>query len=100
MFVIGKPLFNILFNIIGSYLHTEIGTIILEASASLSSLSNKTSNVTNPQNPQYQGLTLSSDSKWITYNSKNWVWLPSKYWTSCSAILGKTIGIGVGTGKV
>jgi hypothetical protein len=45
-------------------------------------------------------VLVSSDGEWITYNSKNWVWLPSEYRPSCSAVLGKTIGIGVGTGKV
>ena len=53
----------------GSYLHTEIGTIAIDALAS---------NMT-PQNPRYQGGALSSDKAWITYNSKNLVWLPSEY---------------------
>jgi hypothetical protein len=36
----------------------------------------------------------------MTYNSENLVWLPSEYRPSCSAVSGKTIGIGVGSGKV
>src|SRR5207248_7134389 len=56
--------------------------------------------VTDPQSPRYQGQALSSDGEWIIYNSKNWVWLPSEYRPTCSAVLGKSIGIGVGTGKV
>ena len=94
---IGKSLFNISFDITGSYLHTEIGSIALEAS---SSLSNRAPSVTDPQSPRYEGWALSSDGEWITYNSKNWMWLPSEYRPSCSAVFGKTIGIGVGTGKV
>jgi WD40 repeat protein len=97
--VISKMLFNISFDITGSYLHTEIGTITLEASSPLS-LSNRAPNITDLQSPRYEGWALSSDGEWITYNSKNWVWLPSEYRPSCSAVLGKTIGIGVGTGKV
>jgi WD40 repeat protein len=101
---IGRVLFNISFDITGSYLHTEIGTIALEASSSSSSssssLSNRAPSVTDPQSPRYEGWALSSDGEWITYNSKNWVWLPSEYRPSCSAVLGKTIGIGIGTGKV
>ena len=93
---IGKALFNISFDITGSYLHTEIGPIALEASSS----SNRALSVTDPQSPQYQGQALSSDGEWITYNSKNWVWLPSEYRPSCSAVSGNIIGIGVGTGKV
>ena len=104
--VIGKALFNISFDITSSYLHTEIGIIALEAS-SLSSSSSSSSlsldgvpSVTDPQSPRYQGQALSSNGEWITYNSENWVWLPSEYRPSCSAVLGETIGIGVGTGKV
>jgi len=98
---IDRALFNISFDITGSYLHTEFGAIALEASSSSSpSLSNRAPSVTDPQSPRYQGQALSSDGKWITYNSNNWVWLPSEYRPSRSAVSGKSIGIGVGTGKV
>jgi hypothetical protein len=50
--------------------------------------------------PQFQGLALSLDGAWITYNSENLVWLPSEYRPPYSAVLGRTIGIGVGSGKV
>jgi WD40 repeat protein len=80
---IGKALFNISVDTTGSYLYTEIGTIAIDVSAS-----------------RYQGGALSSDGAWITYNSENVVWLPSEYRPSCSAVSGKTIGIGVGSGKV
>jgi hypothetical protein len=36
----------------------------------------------------------------MTYNSENLAWLPSEYRPSCSVVSGKTIGIGVGSGKV
>jgi WD40 repeat protein len=93
---IGKMLFNISFDTTGLYLHTEIGTIDIDAS----SASNMTPNVADPPNPRYQGWALSSDGAWITYNSMNRVWLPSEYRPSCSAMLGTTIGIGIGSGKV
>jgi WD40 repeat protein len=93
---IGKVLFNISFDSTGSYLHTEIGTIAIDGS----SASNITPSVTDPQKPRYQGGGLSLDGAWITYNSENVVWLPSEYRPSCSAVSGKTIGIGVGSGKV
>jgi WD40 repeat protein len=93
---IGKALFNISIDTTSSYLHTEIGTIAINTSAS-----NRTPYITtNPQNSRYQGWALSSDGAWITYNSENVVWLPSEYRPSCSAVSGKTIGIGVGSGKV
>ena len=92
---IGKLLFNISFDTTGSYLYTEIGTIAVNALTS-----NMTPSVTDLQNPRYQGWALSSDGAWITYNSENLLWLPSEYRPSCSAVSGKTIGVGVGSGKV
>jgi WD40 repeat protein len=93
---VGKILYNISFDTTGSCLHTNIGTIAVDAS----SASNTTPSVTDPQKPRYQGGALSSDGAWITYNSENLVWLPSEYRPSCSAVSGKTIGIGVESGKV
>jgi WD40 repeat protein len=92
---IDKTLSNISFDTTGSYLHTEIGTLDIDASAS-----NMTPNVVDPHNTRYRGWALSSDGAWITYNSTNHVWLPSEYRPSCSAVLGMKIGIGVGSGKV
>jgi WD40 repeat protein len=93
---IGSVLLNISFDTTGSYLHTKMGTIAIDAS----SASNMTPSATDPQNPRYQGCGLSSDGAWITYNSENVVWLPSEYRPSCSAVSEKTISIGVGSGKV
>jgi hypothetical protein len=93
---IGKLLLSILFDTTGSCLHTEIGTIAIDTS----SASSMTLSVMNPQNPRYQGVALSSDRAWITYNSENLIWLPSEYRPSCSAVSGKMIGVGVGSGKV
>jgi hypothetical protein len=91
----GKKLY-ISFDITSSYLHTEIGTI--DISALSGSITPTT--LSEPCNPQYQGLALSSDGVWITYDSKNLMWPPLEYRSSCSAVLGKTIGIGVRTGRV
>jgi WD40 repeat protein len=92
---IGQPLFNISFDTTGSYLHTDIGTITIDTLAL-----NINSSVTDPQNPRCQGGALSSNGSWIKYNSENLVWLPSEYRPSCLAVSGKTIGVGVGSGKV
>ncbi|KAI9785195.1 MAG: hypothetical protein M1839_000833 [Geoglossum umbratile] len=80
-----------------SYLHTEIGTFAIDAS-----MADMILGVTDSQNPQYQyqGWALSSNREWITYNSKNLVWLPSEYRPLCRAVSGKAIGIGVGSGKL
>ncbi|OCL00978.1 uncharacterized protein K441DRAFT_485688, partial [Cenococcum geophilum 1.58] len=93
---INKVLFRISFDTTSSCLHTEIGTIAIDPLSAL----NITSSITDLQDSQYQGRALSPDGAWITYNSENLVWLPSEYRPSCSAVSGKTIGVGVGSGKV
>ncbi|KAF2174364.1 WD40 repeat-like protein, partial [Zopfia rhizophila CBS 207.26] len=87
---------DISFDPTGSYLHTAIGTVAVDAP----SASNITPDRVERQNPRYQGVGLSSNGAWITCNSENLVWLPSEYRPSCSAVSGRTIGIGVGSGKV
>ncbi|KAF2677680.1 beta transducin-like protein HET-D2Y [Lentithecium fluviatile CBS 122367] len=93
---IGRTLRRISFDISGSYLHTNIGTINISALSGSVTLST----ISEPCSPQYQGLSLSADGVWITHNSENLVWLPSEYRPSCSAVSRNTISIGVGTGRV
>jgi len=93
---IGKVLNRISFDITNPYLHTEIGTIDISALSGSTILPT----ISEPYNPKYRRIALSSDGVWITYNSENLVWLPSEYRPSCSAVSGKMIGIGVGTGRV
>ncbi|KAF2741599.1 hypothetical protein M011DRAFT_414234, partial [Sporormia fimetaria CBS 119925] len=91
-----KTLFNISFDATGSYLLTEIGTVVISGST----ISNNATAVAEPQHPQYQHLAVSSDNAWITYNSKKVLWLPSEYRPGCSTVLDKLIGIGAGSGRV
>lgn len=93
---ISKTVWNISFDTTGSYLHTEVGAININASSS----STIAANEANPENPLYKGWTLSSDGSWITFNSMNCVWLPSEYRPSSSAVSGTKIGIGLGSGNV
>src|SRR5271163_442493 len=58
---VGRTLYNISFDTTGSCLHTEIGTIAVDAS----SASNTIPSVTDSQKPRYQGGALSSDGAWI-----------------------------------
>ncbi|KAF2474924.1 uncharacterized protein BDR25DRAFT_214455 [Lindgomyces ingoldianus] len=93
---IGKRLYRISFDITDSYLRTEIGAIDIPARpGSLSLLT-----ILEPRSPQYQGLALSADGAWITYNSEKLVWLPSEHRPSSSVVSRNIIGIGVGTGRV
>jgi WD40 repeat protein len=85
------------FDATGSHLHTEIGTIAINTS----SASYATSIATQLVAPQYQRGELSSDERWIMYNSDNVVWLPPEYRPSCSAVLANVgIAVGTGSGKV
>ncbi|XP_014557368.1 hypothetical protein COCVIDRAFT_25929 [Bipolaris victoriae FI3] len=94
---IGRPLYCISFDIFSSSLHTDIGTIEINVPPRVASPLPFHSEL---QSPQYQGLALSADGVWITYNSENLLWLPSDYRPACSAVSGETIVVGVGTGRV
>ncbi|OAG07547.1 vegetative incompatibility protein HET-E-1 [Paraphaeosphaeria sporulosa] len=93
---IGKALHNISFDATASYLHTAIGTVTVDAPSDSNIISDKIES----SDPQYQGVGLNSNGDWITYNSKNLVWLPSEHRPRCSAVSERTIGIGIGSGKV
>lgn len=93
---VGKTLYHIAFDVSGSYLNTNIGTIDISALSGSATFST----ISEPCSPQYHGLALSADGVWITYNSEHLLWLPSEYRPSCSAVITNTICIGVGTGRV
>jgi WD40 repeat protein len=84
---IGEALEDIAFSTTDSYLLTNRGTLDLTLSAATCYAS-------------YQGGGLSVDSRWITHNSKNAVWLPAEYRPSCSAMSRTNISTGVGSGKI
>ncbi|KAF1976710.1 hypothetical protein BU23DRAFT_455786, partial [Bimuria novae-zelandiae CBS 107.79] len=92
----GKALYRIAFDVSGSYLDTDVGTIDISALSGSVTLST----ISEPCSPQYHGLALSADGVWITYNLEHLVWLPSEYRPSCSAVSGNAISIGVGMGRV
>ncbi|KAF1948098.1 WD40 repeat-like protein, partial [Byssothecium circinans] len=93
---VGQTLYRISFDYTDSYLDTEIGTISLRnPSDSIVPLNNA-----EVQQPQYKGIALSSDGVWITYNLKMFIWLPSEYRPSCSAVLDNTISVGAGSGRI
>jgi len=78
----------------GLGLHTDIGIIAIDEAPRTKA------DAMDFQSPQHQRGAVSSDGAWITYNSENLVWLPSEYRPSYSAVSGKRIGIGVGSGRV
>jgi WD40 repeat protein len=90
-----RVLCNISFDTTGICLQTEIGVIALDASLLSTISKDKIS-----QAPQYTKGGLSSDRAWITYDSKNILWLPPEYRPSCYAVSANTVALGVGSGKV
>jgi WD40 repeat protein len=94
--IISKANYSISFDTTGSYLHTDFGAVAVNAP----SASHITPDKIERQNPRYQGVGLGLNGEWIRCNSENLVWLPPEYRPSCSALSGRSIGIGTGSGKV
>jgi hypothetical protein len=94
---LAKTLDNLQFNT-SSYLKTSIGSILV---AQLPIL-NSTSIQTLPQKPRYTGYSISSDGLWITWNSKNLLWLPLDSRPVCSDVAqsASIVTIGCRTGQV
>jgi WD40 repeat protein len=85
---------TVAFDSTGSFLCTDNSLIAIIASQ------NSNICVTKTQQPIYQGIRISADRTWITYNAQKRLWLPSEYRPGCSAVSGRCIGIGTGSGKV
>jgi WD40 repeat protein len=54
----------------------------------------------NPEKPVSQRVAVSSDNLWVSHNSQHQLWLPTEYRPVCSAVSGRCIGLGTGSGKV
>jgi WD40 repeat protein len=59
---------------------------------------NKT--VTELQQPVSQEVAISPNHTWISNNAQDVLWLPTEYRPVCSAMSGRCVGIGTGSGKV
>jgi WD40 repeat protein len=53
-----------------------------------------------PQQPVSQGAAISLNCTWVSNNAQNIVWLPTEYRPWSSAVSGRCVGIGTGSGKV
>jgi WD40 repeat protein len=53
-----------------------------------------------PQQPVYQGAAISLNRTWVSNNAQNMVWLPTEYRPGSTAVSGRCVGIGTGSGKV
>jgi WD40 repeat protein len=96
---VGVILYALSFDIMGSYLHTDIGDININ---NQSYSHNPTLVYIRGQEVLQQGYSISSDGAWIRKNSKNLLWLPWDYRPGCSAIQQKTstVVIGCSTGQL
>jgi WD40 repeat protein len=56
--------------------------------------------VTELQQPVSQELAISPNQTWICNNAQDVLWLPTEYRPVCSAMSGRCVGIGTGSGKV
>jgi hypothetical protein len=56
--------------------------------------------VTGSQQPVRQGPAISSHNTWVANDAQNLLWLPTEYRPMCSAVSGRCVGIGTGSGKV
>jgi WD40 repeat protein len=53
-----------------------------------------------PQQPVSRGAAISLNLTWVSNNAQNMVWLPTEYRPGGSAVSGRCVGIGTGSGKV
>ncbi|KAL8318521.1 hypothetical protein RB597_005684 [Gaeumannomyces tritici] len=84
------------FNETGSYLHTDFGTKLLHKQP-----------VAGPAAVQahlpyqdFEGIGISADRAWITWNGKLFLWLPTEYRGSCTAGTKLTMALGCSSGRV
>jgi WD40 repeat protein len=92
---VGKILSGFSFDLTGSYLYTEIGTIDIQSLET-----SIRTDIVKPARPLYVGTGVSSDGIWIQHASKNMLWVPSEYRPSRSSVSGTMVGVGVGSGRV
>ncbi|KAH7012389.1 vegetative incompatibility protein HET-E-1 [Macrophomina phaseolina] len=92
---IGEILYHLSFDSTGSYLHTEIGPIAIGKSEVWD-----VTNIMEPDCLHYQGVGVSLDRMWITYNGRNVLWVPSEYRAGRTSVCGEKVGVGAGSGRV
>ncbi|KAL6890901.1 hypothetical protein GGI43DRAFT_415083 [Trichoderma evansii] len=74
---VGTPLRKLSFDVTGSFLHTDRGTV------SLDFLSSQATSLES----YMQGYWISKDNEWIKENSENLLWLPPDHRSSSSVVL-------------
>ncbi|KAL8368082.1 hypothetical protein RB599_003809 [Gaeumannomyces hyphopodioides] len=84
------------FNDTGSCLHTDFGTKLLQKQPAAGPAAVQA----HMQHQDFEGIGISADKAWITWNGKHFLWLPTKYRGQCAAIAGLTIALGCSSGRM
>ncbi|KAL8310412.1 hypothetical protein RB597_010312 [Gaeumannomyces tritici] len=86
------------FDATGSYLHTNFGNISLRKPPVAGKAAFQT--YLQHQNASIEGIGISADNAWITWNGQNLLWLPAEYRPEISAATRFTIALGCSSGQV
>ncbi|KAL8285641.1 hypothetical protein RB600_009867 [Gaeumannomyces tritici] len=77
------------FDATGSYLHTDFGAKLLSKQPAAGAAALQA----HLQREDFEGIGISADQAWITWNGQNLLWLPTEYRPQCSAIAGCTVAL-------
>jgi WD40 repeat protein len=93
---VGRPISHVAFDTSGQFVASNIGPLYVRV------LSSSPTAVATPAvvGTHTHDIGLCSDRRWITVASENVVWLTSDHRPSQSAVQGKLLTGGVGSGKV
>lgn len=95
MLYVGQPLHNMSFNATGSHLETDMGMIYLH----MRDVSQREAQYTKKKR-HYESYNRSSGGSWIRRSSRNWLWIPTQYEPTCSAVAASKVAIGCASGRV
>ncbi|KAL8364818.1 hypothetical protein RB595_003883 [Gaeumannomyces hyphopodioides] len=88
--------FTLSFDDTGSYLQTDFGTKLLQKEPAASPAAVQA----DLQHQNFEGIGISADRAWITWNGKHFLWLPTEYRGQYTAVAGLTIALGCSSGRV
>ncbi|KAL8396650.1 hypothetical protein RB594_003638 [Gaeumannomyces avenae] len=77
------------FDATGSYLHTDFGAKLLSKQPAAGAAALQA----HLQREDFEGIGISADQAWITWNGQNLLWLPTEYRPQRSAIAGCTVAL-------
>ncbi|KAH8742668.1 hypothetical protein F5883DRAFT_387437, partial [Diaporthe sp. PMI_573] len=97
---VGKVIYSVAFDATGSRLNTDVGTFVLNSPSSAQVATIAPAPGYLPQTVDRQGIGLSKDKAWVTWDSHKILWLPPAYRPRQSAVTASTVAIGCPLGRV